>query len=113
MSLLRNDGSERSSSRLRSSALRTSLALSLTRRFTHRCSLQCTEGKVRAVAYECISQIGEHYYDKLADYITVLANLTFKTIAEDEERVATQAIEFWSTLCDEEIDILEEIEDCR
>ncbi|GMH99307.1 hypothetical protein TrVE_jg11769 [Triparma verrucosa] len=74
---------------------------------------QCTDGKVRAVAYECIVQIGEHYYDKLDDYMQVLAQLTFNSIKTEEEQVATQAIEFWSTLCDEEMDILEEIEECR
>ena len=41
--------------------------------------------------------------------MTVLGGLTFNTIKSDEEQVATQAIEFWSTLCDEEIDILEEV----
>ena len=62
--------------------------------------------KVRAAAYECIVQIGGLYYDKLSEYMNVLFQLTFQTIKSDEETVALQAIEFWSTLCEVEGDIL-------
>lgn len=48
---------------------------------------QCKDGIVRAVAYECIVQIGEHYYDKLDDYMQVLAQLTFNSIKTEEEQV--------------------------
>jgi hypothetical protein len=34
--------------------------------------------------------------------------LTVKAIREDEEDVALQAVEFWSTLCDYELELLEE-----
>nr|GEX70363.1 hypothetical protein [Tanacetum cinerariifolium] len=35
-------------------------------------------------------------------------NITAKVVKEDEESAALQAIEFWSSICDEEIDILED-----
>ncbi|KAL0403246.1 UNVERIFIED_CONTAM: Importin subunit beta-1 [Sesamum radiatum] len=57
---------------------------------------------------ECLVSIGSTYYDKLAPYIQDIFNITSKAVREDEEPVALQAIEFWSSICDEEIDILEE-----
>ncbi|XP_073307105.1 importin subunit beta-1-like, partial [Primulina huaijiensis] len=66
------------------------------------------EGKIRQAATECLVSIGSAYYDKLAPYIQDIFNITSKAVREDAEPVALQAIEFWSTICDEEIDILEE-----
>ncbi|XP_047968974.1 importin subunit beta-1-like [Salvia hispanica] len=67
-----------------------------------------TEVKIRQAAYECLVSIGSTYYDKLAPYIQVIFNITSKAVREDEEPVALQAIEFWSSICDEEIDLLDE-----
>ncbi|EYU19659.1 hypothetical protein ABFS82_06G099600 [Erythranthe guttata] len=67
-----------------------------------------TEVKIRQAAFECLASIGSSYYEKLAPYIQDIFNITSKAVREDEEPVALQAIEFWSSICDEEIDILEE-----
>lgn len=67
---------------------------------------QSTSMDVRAAAYECIAQIAFLYYDKLKEYMEVLFNISLKTIETDEETVAIQAIEFWSTLCEEEIELI-------
>ncbi|KAG5233697.1 importin beta-2 family protein [Salix suchowensis] len=66
------------------------------------------ETKIRQAAYECLVSISSTYYEKLAPYIQDIFNITAKAVREDEEPVALQAIEFWSSICDEEIDILEE-----
>ncbi|KAK4384831.1 Importin subunit beta-1 [Sesamum angolense] len=66
------------------------------------------EVKIRQAAFECLVSIGSTYYEKLAPYIQDIFNITSKAVREDEEPVALQAIEFWSSICDEEIDILEE-----
>ncbi|CAN6483668.1 unnamed protein product [Victoria cruziana] len=63
--------------------------------------------KVRLAAFECLVSIASAYYSKLASYMKDLFIITAKAIKEDNEHVALQAIEFWSTICDEEIDILE------
>jgi importin subunit beta-1 len=68
---------------------------------------------VRAVAYECIVQIAVNYYDKLQDYMTTLYELTTHTIREDKEEVAKSAIEFWSSLCEVEQDLLFEASDLQ
>lgn len=74
---------------------------------------QCQDARVRAAAYECIVFIAYHYYDKLKDYMQTLFQITFKTIKEDEEIVALQAIEFWSTLCEEEMELIMETEEAN
>lgn len=72
-------------------------------------STQCrTDSRVRAVAYECVSNVAYHYYDKLRDYMPTLFRITFETIKTDEESVALQALEFWSTVAEEEMELLDE-----
>lgn len=66
------------------------------------------ELKIRLAAFECLVSIAAMYYVKLAPYIQDIYNITAKAVRSDEEPVALQAIEFWSTICDEETDILEE-----
>jgi importin subunit beta-1 len=72
---------------------------------------QSTDPRVRTVAFECVTQIAEHYYDKLGDYMTAIFQLTIDAIRRDDEAVAKQAIEFWSTLCEVEMEMLDEEED--
>ncbi|CAN8244437.1 unnamed protein product [Cochlearia groenlandica] len=66
------------------------------------------EVKIRQAAFECLVSIASTYYEKLAHYMGDIFNITAKAVREDDESVALQAIEFWSSICDEEIDILEE-----
>ncbi|KAM0946031.1 putative importin-beta domain, armadillo-like helical, importin beta family [Dioscorea sansibarensis] len=64
--------------------------------------------KIRQAAFECLVAISSTYYEKLAAYMQDIFSITAKAVREDEEPVALQAIEFWSSICDEEIDILDE-----
>ncbi|KAM7268122.1 hypothetical protein ACFE04_010288 [Oxalis oulophora] len=66
------------------------------------------EVKIRQAAFECLVSISTIYYEKLAPYIQDIFNITAKAVKQDEESVALQAIEFWSSVCDEETDILGE-----
>ncbi|KAK8679845.1 hypothetical protein V6N13_108809 [Hibiscus sabdariffa] len=66
------------------------------------------EVRIRQAAFECLVSISSTYYEKLAPYIQDIFNITAKAVKEDEEPVALQGIELWSSICDEEIDILEE-----
>lgn len=65
------------------------------------------EAEIRQAAYECLVAIASMYYEVLEPYMQTLFELTSKAVREDEEAVALQAIEFWSSICDEEIDIQE------
>lgn len=65
------------------------------------------EVEIRQAAYECLVAIASMYYEVLEPYMQTLFELTSKAVKEDEETVALQAIEFWSSICDEEIEIQE------
>ena len=67
----------------------------------------CSDSRVRVASFECLVKIASDYYEVLPAYMTELYKLTVRAIQQDDEDVAKQAIEFWSTLCDEEIDIIE------
>lgn len=58
---------------------------------------------MRKAAYEAIWTIATLYYDRLQAYMQPLFELTLRTIREDQEEVALNAMEFWSSLCDEEV----------
>lgn len=66
------------------------------------------EVRIRQAAFECLVSISSTYYEKLVPYMQDIFSITAKAVKTDEEPVALQAIEFWSSICDEEIDILEE-----
>ncbi|KAJ1699035.1 hypothetical protein LUZ63_007547 [Rhynchospora breviuscula] len=66
------------------------------------------EPEIRQAAFECLVSVASIYYGVLEPYMQTLFNLTANAIRGDEEQVALQAIEFWSTVCDEEIAIQEE-----
>mmetsp|Transcript_29845 Transcript_29845/g.63298 ORF Transcript_29845/g.63298 Transcript_29845/m.63298 type:complete len:879 (+) Transcript_29845:294-2930(+) len=68
---------------------------------------QSLDASVRTAAYECLVQIAFQYYDKLTNYMQTLFQLTFNTIRSDEESVALQSIEFWSTLAEEEMELMD------
>ncbi|MCD9642182.1 Importin subunit beta-1 [Datura stramonium] len=63
------------------------------------------EGQLRQAAFECLVSIASTYYELLEPYMQTLFQLTAKAVKEDEEAVALQAIEFWSSICDEEIEL--------
>ncbi len=69
---------------------------------------QCTADemiKIRESAFECLVRIAAQYYDKLRPYMQEIFNLVQRAVKDEEEDVAKQGIEFWCTVCEEEIDI--------
>ena len=72
----------------------------------------------RCELVELVVAIAELYYDKLGAYMTALFELTKGEIersigAEGEEEVGQQAVEFWVTVCDEELDLIEEEQEAQ
>ncbi|KAH9607527.1 hypothetical protein KSS87_017457 [Heliosperma pusillum] len=65
------------------------------------------EVEIRQAAYECLVAIASMYYEVLEPYMQALYELTSNAVKGDQEQVALQAIEFWSSICDEEIEIQE------
>lgn len=63
--------------------------------------------RVREASFECLAGIAALHYSKLGPYMAEIFKLTQRAIREDEEPVAKQAIEFWCTICEEELEIEE------
>ncbi|KAJ8753876.1 hypothetical protein K2173_000130 [Erythroxylum novogranatense] len=63
------------------------------------------EAEIRQAAFECLVSIASTYYEVLEPYMQTLFQLTSNAVKGDEEMVALQAIEFWSSICDEEIEL--------
>lgn len=67
---------------------------------------QSGDGRIEAGAYGCLNRIMGLYYDKMKFYMEkALFGLTVMGMKNEEEDVAKLAIEFWCTVCEEEIAI--------
>ncbi|KAH8112102.1 ARM repeat-containing protein [Phellopilus nigrolimitatus] len=61
---------------------------------------------VQVGAFECLVRIMSLYYDKMAFYMErALFGLTVLGMKHPEESISLQAVEFWSTVCEEEIEL--------
>lgn len=67
--------------------------------------------KIRVAGYQCLVEIASSYYNFIGPYMDTIFTLTRNAIEKECDEVAQQAIEFWSTICEEEIDITEELEE--
>jgi importin subunit beta-1 len=62
--------------------------------------------EVQAIAFECLVKIMGLYYDKMGFYMErALFGLTVLGMKHEDEHVVLQAVEFWSTVCEEEIEL--------
>lgn len=67
---------------------------------------------VQVAAFGCLVKIMQLFYDKMRFYMErALFGLTVLGMKHTDERVVLQAIEFWSTVCDEEIELQIEAEE--
>ncbi|KAI9660612.1 MAG: karyopherin beta [Bathelium mastoideum] len=67
---------------------------------------QAQDERVQQGAYGCLNRIMGIYYDKMRFYMEkALFGLTIQGMKNEEEDVAKLAIEFWCTVCEEEIAI--------
>ena len=66
------------------------------------------ETRLQEAAFECLVKVAGSYYEKLPMYIQDIFKLSHRAITQgDEEDVAKQAIEFWCTVAEEEIEAQE------
>ena len=67
---------------------------------------QASDTRIQQGAYGCLNRIMGLYYEKMRFYMEkALFGLTIQGMKSDEEDVAKLAIEFWCTVCEEEISI--------
>jgi importin subunit beta-1 len=76
-------------------------------------ALEFPENEIRIAAYAVLTEITELHYDKLAPQMQKLFKITLEAIQrcteKKEEDVCKFAIEFWTTVCDEEYNYVAEI----
>ncbi|KAG8172275.1 hypothetical protein JTE90_011583, partial [Oedothorax gibbosus] len=67
---------------------------------------QSTDTKVRVAALQCLVKIMSLYYQYMEAYMgPALFAITMEAMKSDIDEVALQGIEFWSNVCDEEVDL--------
>lgn len=67
---------------------------------------QAEDTRIQQGAYGCLNRIMALYYEKMRFYMEkALFGLTIQGMKSDEEDVAKLAVEFWCTVCEEEISI--------
>lgn len=64
---------------------------------------QCPDTRVRRSALECIVKIIGEYYQLMDNYMEAIFQLSFEAIKSDAEPSALQAVEIFSTICEEEM----------
>ncbi|GAA5845418.1 hypothetical protein JCM11251_005067 [Rhodosporidiobolus azoricus] len=73
---------------------------------------QSPSSDVQVAAFACLVKIMHLYYDFMKFYMErALFGLTVLGMKHADENVALQAVEFWSTVCDEEIELALEAEE--
>lgn len=67
---------------------------------------QAEDSRVQQGSYGCLNRIMGLYYDKMKFYMEkALFGLTVQGMRNEEEEVSKLAVEFWCTVCEEEISI--------
>eukprot|EP00794_Sanderia_malayensis_P017676 gene17676-19438_t len=67
---------------------------------------QSPEKKVQVAALQCLVKIVSLYYDYMEAYMgPALFSITIASMESDEDEIVLQGIEFWSSICDEEMDL--------
>ena len=73
---------------------------------------QNPDGNIKVAAYECLVKIMSLYYDKMRFYMEqALFGLTVLGMRDSNQLVALQAVEFWSTVSEVEIQLSMEAEE--
>jgi importin subunit beta-1 len=68
---------------------------------------QASDTEAQVSAYQCLIRIVDLYYRYMELYMKkALYGVTIFSMQSENERVVLQAIEFWSTLCEREYDLL-------
>lgn len=67
---------------------------------------QANDVQIQVASFGCLVRIMQLYYDKMRFYMEkALFGLTVLGMKNEDEKVALQAVEFWSTVCEEEIEV--------
>lgn len=69
---------------------------------------QSLDSEVSSLALECIIKIVSLYYPLMEEYMScALCPITLQAVNSGNQKIVFQGIEFWSTLCDVELEMME------
>lgn len=75
---------------------------------------QSAEVQISVAAMQCLVKIMTLYYQYMESYMgQALFPITLEAMKSDNDQVALQGIEFWSNVCDEEIDLAIESQEAK
>lgn len=75
---------------------------------------QSAEVQISVAALQCLVKIMTLYYQFMESYMgQALFPITLEAMKSDNDQVALQGIEFWSNVCDEEIDLAIESQEAK
>ncbi|XP_057303593.1 importin subunit beta-1-like [Hydractinia symbiolongicarpus] len=75
---------------------------------------QCPEKRVKVSALQCLVKIITLYYEYMEAYMgPALFAITVDAMKCDEDDVVLQGVEFWSSVCDEELDLAIEAQEAE
>jgi importin subunit beta-1 len=75
---------------------------------------QVTDTQVKVAALQCLVKIMSLYYQHMEFYMKhALFAITVEAMRSDVDEVALQGIEFWSNVCDEEVDLSIELSEAQ
>lgn len=67
---------------------------------------QCADKRVKVAALQCLVKIVSLYYEYMEAYMApALFTITLNAMESPEDDVVLQGVEFWSSVCDEEIEL--------
>ncbi|KAI1721587.1 HEAT-like repeat domain-containing protein [Ditylenchus destructor] len=74
----------------------------------------CPDTAVKVVALQCLVKIMSLYYQFMESYMNrALFPITLHAMKDDNDEVAMQGIEFWSNVCEEELNLAVETEEAE
>ena len=65
-------------------------------------ALKSQDVTIREKAMMCLVSVGVQEYESVGKYLEAISKLTEQTVANDESSVGAQAMEFWTSLAEEE-----------
>jgi importin subunit beta-1 len=60
--------------------------------------------RIKISAFQCIGRIAQIYYDRISDYVKVLAELTATAARSKDDELSCAALDFWNEISQEEAD---------
>ena len=65
-------------------------------------ALNCQDATIREKAMMCLVLVGVQEYELVGNYLQAICKVTEQSVANDDSKIGAQAMEFWTSLAEEE-----------